>query len=186
MTDNFKTMKLVKKLAEFNDKTAYQGVFLCSRCHGVLINKGISSFADPSADEDSQIVNWPCPLCDAAAPLSRRYRMALCTVGWRCAGERDVTKTSLIGFPSFETVFIDVFTFSVYISLQFDYKGTGIDATTNDILPLYQSQGELFNDLLDGRPDQLTLMTHVDRQALARDVVDRVRHDLRLDYAKEA
>ena len=186
MADNFKTLQLVKKLAEFDDKTVYKGVFMCSRCHGVLIDKGISSFADPSADDDSQIINWPCPLCDATAPLSRRYWMALCTVGWRCTDNYDITKTAPLGFPSFETAYIDVRTAgTAYISLDFVYKGTGIDATNFDISLLYQRQNELFEDMLDGRPDQLTLETHVDRRTLAKEVVQRCLNDLNLEQSPE-
>ena len=187
MADEFKTMKLIKKLYEADDQIAYQGVFMCTRCHGVLIDEDRGSFADSPADDDSQIINWDCPLCDASAPLSRRYRMALCTVGWSCHGYQGRTKTAPLGFPSFDEAVIDVIPGCyVFISLHFAYKGTNVDASNCDISLFYQSKDKAFEDMLNGRPDQLAQATHADRQALARDVVDRVRHDLKLNYAKEA
>ena len=182
MADEFKTMKLFAKVDQ--DTHYFQGVYQCKVCHGVLIDRGLNSLVDPPADDDGQIINWTCPMCDASAPLSRRYRMALCTVGWQCPSGYIQTETAPFGFPSFKNAC------SGYrreiIMLHFDYKGTAIVASDNDISLFYQSKDKAFEDMLDGRPDQLIQKTHVDKQALARDVVDRVRHDLKLNYAKEA
>lgn len=186
MADEFKTMKLIKKLYEADDQIAYQGVFMCTRCHGVLIDRSGDSFTDSPANDDSQIVNWSCPLCDASAPLSRRYQMALCTVGWSCRGTRGRAKTAPLGFPSFNEGIIDVIPgCDVYISLLFDYKGNIVDASNSDISLFYQSKDKAFEDMLDGRPDQLIQKTHVDRQALARVVVQRCLNDMNLEQSRE-
>ena len=186
MAGKYQTMKLIKKLDDEDDEAVYQGVFMCTRCHGVLIDEETDSFADPPADDDSQIINWPCPLCDASAPLSRRYRMALCTVAWRCPGNYVTTKTALLGFPSFDDAYIGVVpSCDVFISLIFDYKGTRVVASNRGISLFRQSQADCFGDMLDGHPDQLIQKTHVDRQALARDVVQRCLNDLKVDQSRE-
>ena len=181
MAGKYQTMKLVAKINQ--DERYYQGVYRCKVCHGVLIDRGLNSLVDSPANDDSQIVNWACPLCDTSAPLSRRYRMALCTVGWRCPGGNIVTDTAPIGFPSFEKAY------SGYqrenIKLFFCCKGTAILASDTKISLLQQRREELFEDVLDGRPDQLLQKTHMDRQALARDVVQRCLNDMRLEQSRE-
>ena len=181
MAGKYQTMKLIA----VNDQNAhhFQGVYQCKVCHGVLIDRGLGSLIKPLADDDSQIINWNCPLCDTFAPLSRRYRMALCTVGWRCLVSGITTDTAPLGFPSFDNVYVGYR--PEFIILAFDYKGTKISASSDSISTVLHEQADFFDAMLDGHPDQLLLETHVDRRSLARVVVHRCLNDLEPGQSRE-
>ena len=181
MAGKYQTMELVAKISQ--DERYFQGVYQCKVCHGVLIDRGLDSLVGPPANDDSQIANWACPLCDASVPLSRRYRMALCTVGWRCRVSGISTVTAPLGFPSFDNVYIGYR--RDYITLVFNYKGTSISASADSISTLRQDQTDLFDAMLDDRPDLPTLINHEDMRSLARVVVQRCLNDMNLEQARE-
>lgn len=156
--------------------------YKCSTCHGVYFARQSDPSYGVSPEEASSEV--ACSLCDETAPLSKRYWMALTTLAWAylenggCATE---TKAADFGFPSVDEVFVDRLCFEGGSTFRFIYKGAAITAEVATIswfppTPFCDS----FADIIDDKGARFS------PRALALELVNRVRHDLTLKYAKEA
>ena len=153
--------------------------YVCGTCHGVyppmLFDRDCASGPDGAASDVR------CSLCDEQAPLSERYWTALSTLAWRCRERGCSTmKGCELGFPSFDMVVAN-FRDLHEIFAMFSYKGAEIKAMTTNIewqvpFPDWVS----FARIIDSEGDRLSV------RLLALEVVNRVRHDLELKYAKEA
>ena len=171
MADKYKTMKLAETLyvdggEEHDPMRAYE----CEVCHGVSFDRG------PAPGE------MICSLCDQKAPLLESYRMALSTLGYpclECRGERIIAAE--LGFGSFDFACIDDVDLS-YVSVQFEYERANIQADPDGFSVMVRGKEEerLFADGLDAGGDRFS------PRLLALEVVNRVRHDLELEYGKAA
>lgn len=182
MTDNFKTMKLIKKLDV--SRHDFQGAYQCKVCHGVRFDRSIMDSYDDENFYMNVIPKMTCPLCDGQAPLSQRYWMALCTLAWACMRERGKhLKGADVGFPSFDRIYIDSVD-NTYFYAQFKLRGVQAEAWPGHVGvdPRFPIEEQLrhFDSVLDDRHEQDSV------KRLALEVVDRVRHDLKHNNAKEA
>lgn len=181
MADNYKTMRLVR--TDHPDVVCYWGLFQCQVCHGKVYDR------DPVSPSDRESISrrvseMTCSLCDENAPLSKRYWMGLTTLAWAYlenGGSAWEQKASDFGFPSFDEVFIDYPYIDGGSKFLFTYEGAKVTAETTTIgwfppVPFWDS----FANVLDGGGDRFA------PRVLALELVNRVRHDLELKYAKEA
>ena len=142
--------------------------YVCGTCHGVC--PPMLFDLDCASGPDGAASDVRCRLCDEQAPLFERYWTALSTLAWRCRERGCSTmKGCELGFPSFDMVIANVQDLHEIFAL-FSYKGTEIKAMTTNI------EWEV---LSPGEGDRLSV------RLLALEVVNRVRHDLELGYAKE-
>ncbi|RBP98478.1 hypothetical protein CRD60_01020 [Bifidobacterium aemilianum] len=170
-------MRLVKVLKQVRND--YQGVYECEKCHGIRIDKGLDSYSDRNYRENV-IPKMPCYLCDDAAPLSKRYWMALCTVVWACQPHGEFTPTEEHGFPSFTKAYTDKNNIC-YITLSFDSLGYECEAGEVWANPKISWNKGLFDLIVDGKAKGF------DQMSLAQQVVDMCLRDLRAKYEdKEA
>lgn len=167
------TMRLVGRLAQSGRD--FKGAYRCDACGAVSIDPGLDSYDDEDFRRKA-VPAMACPLCGGRAPLSGRYRTALCTLAWACRGRLGGhNKGADIGFPSFESVFVtdpDLH----FISVDFMHKGVLVTAEYHTIgLSLIGLEGqERALDLdLDGGRELYGPRT------LARRAVGLVRRDLR-------
>lgn len=160
----------------------FTSAYVCETCHGVYFARWSNPNYGTSAEAATSEV--ACSLCDETAPLSRRYWMALTTLAWAYlenGGCATKTKASDFGFPSVDEVFVDRLCFEGGSSFRFTYKGAAITAEVATIswfppTPFCDS----FADIIDDKGARFS------PRALALELVNRVRHDLTLKYAKEA
>lgn len=163
-------------------REVFTEAYKCGICHGAYFARRSDPAYGVSPEEASSEVT--CSLCDETAPLSKRYWMALTTLAWAYlenGGCATKTKASDFGFPSFDSVFIDRLCFEGGSEFRFTYKGAAITAEVATIswfppTPFWDA----FAGIIDDKGDRFSPRT------LALELVNRVRHDLRLDYAKEA
>ena len=157
--------------------------YMCGTCHGVYFARPSDSYYGETPEEAASEVT--CSLCDESAPLSKRYWMGLTTLAWAYlenGGSAWEQKASDFGFPSFDEVFIDYPYIDGGSKFCFTYEGADVTARTSTIewfppsLPFWGS----FANVLDGGGDRFA------PRVLALELVNRVRHDLELKYAKEA
>lgn len=163
-------------------REVFTEAYKCGICHGVYFARRSDPAYGASPEETASEV--ACSLCDETAPLSKRYWMALTTLAWAYlenGGCATKTKASDFGFPSVDEVFVDRLCFEGGSTFRFTYKGAAITAEVATIswfppTPFWDA----FAGIIDGKGDRFS------PRALALELVNRVRHDLRLDYAKEA
>lgn len=164
-------------------REVFTEAYKCRICHGVYFARRPDPSYGTSPEETASEV--ACSLCDdATAPLSKRYWMALTTLAWAYlehGGCATKTKAADFGFPSVDSVFIDRLCFEGGSEFLFTYKGAAITAEVATIswfppTPFCDS----FAGIIDSEVPCFSPKT------LASELVDRVRHDLRLDFAKEA
>ena len=164
-------------------REVFTEAYKCRICQGVYFARRSDPSYGTSPEETASEV--ACSLCDdATAPLSKRYWMALTTLAWAYlenGGCATKTKASDFGFPSFNEVFIDRLCFEGGSTFRFTYKGADITAEVATIswfppTPFWSS----FVDIIDSEVPCFSTKT------LASELVNRVRHDLKLNYAKEA
>ena len=182
MADNYKTMRLVR--TDHPDVVCYWGLFQCQVCHGKVYDR------DPVSPSDRESISrrvseMTCSLCDESAPLSEQYWMGLntlCRSVWPPRYWNQEADASIFGFPSFRRIYrrdgdMDGMTAS------FDDDDLLVTAGADGIsvkAPGKHSVRYEFSDRLDAAYPPLF------SRRLAREFVDRVRHDLKLKYAKEA
>lgn len=163
-------------------REVFTEAYKCGICHGVYFARRPDlSYGDNLEETVSEVA---CSLCDETAPLSKRYWMALTTLAWAYlenGGCATKTKASDFGFPSFDEVFIDRLCFEGGSFFRFTYKGADITAEVATIswfppTPFWGS----FADIIDSEVPCFSPKT------LASELVNRVRHDLKLNFAKEA
>ena len=181
MADNYKTMIPLDSLNRGPGR--WQRVYECEVCHGVLFGEGIERERDIGSADSDAAARLSCRLCDESAPLPERYRMALTTVQSACG---DVGETPVdcadYGFPSFEKFYSS----GVHHALSSVSFRTGggplVEAYPHEIIfSLAENWSQLFDSILNGQIEPLN------PRRLAQEVVDRVRHDLKLKYeSKEA
>lgn len=179
MDDSYKTMKRVGIRESGN---GYRGVYECRVCHGKVYDKDPVSPSDRESI-DSRVSEMTCKLCDESAPLSERYWMALATLA--CASMKDrgeYLKGADIGFPAFDLVYIDGVD-DTFFSVEFTLYGLRMEALPNQIGLNLSYPGQEQRSLDSALDDRHELDGP---KRLAQEVVDRVRHDLKLKYAKEA
>lgn len=179
MADDYKTMKRVGiRKSDGGDR----GVYECRVCHGRLLDRyRVYSLSSERITPDA-VAEMTCSLCDESAPLSERYWMALSTLVNSClTGRGKCVDCADYGFPSFEKVFISL-CYEDYVSVSFRVgDGTHLEAGPHEIaFSLAENWPQLFDSILNGQIEPLNA------RRLAQEVVDRVRHDLKLKYAKEA
>ena len=173
MTDGYKTMKWVETLSTDSDEDDRLRAYECKVCHGVSLVR--------CADEGK----LSCMLCDESAPLSEQYWMGLntlCCSVWPPRYWNQEADASIFGFPSFRRIYrrdgdMDGMTAS------FDDDDLLVTAGADGIsikAPGKHSIRYEFSDRLDAA------YPHLFSRRLAQEVVNRVRHDLELKYAKEA
>lgn len=180
VAEEHKTMKFLKAIRK---SQGYQGVYECEVCHGVLIDKEFTSSTDDMRYSPLAVSEMTCNLCDAGAPLSRKYETAMTTLSWSCIGALACNYAPNRGFPSFGWLCISASDASIGTAT-FEYQEVDLEAgpyainllTTEDSLHPRSSQRLLFDDALDGRSDLL------DPKRLALEVVNRVVHDLKLQH----
>ena len=175
MDDSYKTMKRVGIRESGN---GYRGVYECRVCHGVLLDRDSANSLSAERFKPSAFAEMTCRLCDESAPLPERYRMALTTVQSACG---DVGETPVdcadYGFPSFEKFYSS----GVHHALSFVSFRTGggplVEAYPHEIIfSLAENWSQLFDSILNGQIEPLN------PRRMAQEVVDRVRHDLKLKY----
>lgn len=179
MTDGCKTMKLAGIRESGN---GYRGVYECQVCHGVLLDRDNANSLSAERFKPSSVAGMTCSLCDRHAPLSEQYRMGLTTVQSACG---DVGETPVdcadYGFPSFEKFY----SFpnredSVFVTFRID-GGPLINAHPHEIeFSPTENRKQLFDSILNGQIEPLN------PRLLALEVVDRVLHDLKLEYGENA
>lgn len=167
------TMRLVGRLAHSGHD--FKGAYRCDACGAVSIDPGLDSYDDGDFRRIA-VPAMECPLCGGRAPLSGRYRTALCTLAWACRGSLGRhNKGADLGFPSFGSVFVtdpDLH----FVSVDFMHKGVLITAEYHTIglslIGLGDQQHALDLDLDGGRE-------LYGPRTLARRAADLVRRDLR-------
>ena len=173
MVKDYKTMKWVETLSEDDDDADRLQVSECEVCHG---------FSLDWCEDPGELT---CVLCDEGASLEEKYRMALNTLGcsvWPPRYWNQEADASIFGFPSFRRIYrrdgdMDGMTAS------FDDDDLLVTAGADGIsikAPGKHSIRYEFSDRLD------VAYPHLFSRRLAQEVVNRVRHDLELKYAKEA
>lgn len=180
MADSYKTMKRTGVIPE-NEGEEYGPLrpYECEVCHGVSLDR----CQDPG--------ELTCILCNENAPLPERFRMALGTLGQLCMqrGLRVDLNPITYSFGSFNVTVRDpdyIVTLGLdlveWVWVNFDYEGETVLAHKDGFMVNTGDGAEdrLFADGLDAGGDRFT------PRILAQEVVDRVRHDLELKYAKEA
>ena len=122
-----------------------------------------------------------CMLCDESAPLIERYRMAVNTLGWLSYECPPPIGYVFFRSPSFNSVIYDDED-GVSTWIRFDYEQATVVATLGGFTITVggEEKERWFGSDLDAGGDKLT------PRILAQEVVNRVRHDLKLKYAKEA
>ena len=181
MDDSYKTMKLLHVSEE--GFYSYKGMFQCEVCHGVVYDKDdVSPFDDGSVD--SRVSEMTCKLCDENAPLSERYWMGLTTLSYAASPRRKSKGVypEQVGFPSFRWIH-SAKDYEDGMMADFEYGGVFVLARSDQIKmesAFFDLRKRWLPDILDGKKDEYS------RKALALELVDRVRHDLKLKYAKEA
>ena len=169
MADSYKTMKRAEThSADWGDDFSLP-VYECEVCHGVTV------------EPDSDIEELTCSLCDENAPLMERYRMGWNTLEWFVMEYRgeDIPASEF----SFDSInFWRINGFSTLVDVMFEYEQASIEFDLTGFSVSFDGKKEIreFNDGLDAGGDQFT------PRILAQEVVNRVRHDLKLKYAKEA
>lgn len=180
MTDGCKTMKLTG-IREYGH--GWQRVYECQVCHGVLLDGESVNSLSPECFKPVAVAEMTCSLCDESAPLSERYWMALTTLVNSCLTVRGKrVDCADYGFPSFEK-FYSSFCYEDYVSVSFRVgDGTHVEAGPHEIVfSLSENWPQLFDSILNGQIEPLN------PRRMAQEVVDRVRHDLKLKYeSKEA
>lgn len=179
MTDGCKTMKLTGIRESGN---GYRGVYECQVCHGVLLDRDNANSRSAERFKPRAVAEMTCSLCDRHAPLSEQYWMGLTTVQAICMDVRgDHVACADYGFPSFEKFFSSLFHENdMYVSFRVA-GGPLISAHPRKIdFTWTENWTPRFDSILNGQIEPLN------PRRLAREVVDRVRHDLKLKYAKEA
>lgn len=165
-----------------NRREVFTEAYKCGTCHGVYFaRRFVPSYgASPEANA-SEVA---CSLCDETAPLSKRYWMALTTLAWAYlenGGCATKTKASDFGFPSFDEMFVDRLCFEGGSFFRFTYEGADITAEVATIswfppTPFWDT----FAGIIDDKGARFS------PRLLASELVNRVRHDLSINYAKEA
>lgn len=179
MADNYKTMRLVR--TDHPDVVCYWGLFQCQVCHGKVYDR------DPVSPSDREsisrrVAEMTCSLCDESAPLSERYWMALTTLVNSCLTVRGKrVDCADYGFPSFEK-FYSSFCYEDYVSVSFRVgDGPHVEAGPHEfVFSLSENWPQLFDSILNGQIEPLN------PRRMAQEVVDRVRHDLKLEYGGNA
>ena len=181
MADSYKTMIPIDSIYKYH--SGYQRVYECRVCHGLLFGEGVERERDIGSADYEAAARLSCSLCDEKAPLPERYRMALTTVQSACG---DVGETPVdcadYGFPSFEKFYSSDFHHALS-SVSFRTGGGPlVEAYPHEIIfSLAENWSQLFDSILNGQIEPLN------PRRLAQEVVDRVRHDLKLKYeSKEA
>ena len=169
MVKDYKTMKWVETLSTDSDEDDRLTAYECKVCHGVSLVR--------CADEGK----LRCLLCDESAPLIERYWMAVNTMGWLSYECAPPLGYGFFRSPSFKSVIYDdedgVSTWAL-----FEYEQATVVATLGGFTITVggEEKQRWFGSDLDAGGDKFT------PRILAQEVVDRVRHDLILKYAKEA
>lgn len=153
--------------------------YRCGACHGVYFTRVLDPDWDVIPEEPAFEVT--CSLCNERAPLSDRYWMALATLAWAYLENGGCCrKGPELGFPSFDEVRVDGHDFNES-TVDFTHMGAYVTAMTTDIewhapAPLWVS----FSGILDNAGGRFA------PDVLALEVVNRVRHDLELEYWENA
>lgn len=179
MTDSYKTMKLAGIRESGN---GYRGVYECRVCHGVLLDRDSANSLSAERFKPSSVADMTCSLCDERAPLSEQYWMGLTTLVDACLTVRGKrVDCADYGFPSFEK-FYSAFCYEDYVSVSFRVgDGTLVEAGPAEItFAVSADWSQLFDSVLNGQIEPLN------PRLLAQEVVDRVRHDLKLKYGENA
>lgn len=182
MTDGYKTMKLT---GIRESGYGYRGVYECQVCHGVLLDRDHANSLSAERFKPDAVAEMTCSLCDESAPLSEQYWMGLntlCCSVWPPRYWNQEADASIFGFSSFRRIYrrdgdMDGMTAS------FDDDDLLVTAGADGIsikAPGKHSIRYEFSDRLDAA------YPHLFSRRLAQEVVNRVRHDLKLKYAKEA
>ena len=170
MVKDYKTMRWVETLSDDSDEDDRLRAYECVVCHGV----SLARCADAG--------KLRCSLCDESAPLTERYRMGLNTLGWlsyECAPPPGYV---FFRSPSFERVIYDDEGGESTLVL-FEYEHATVEAGLGGFAITVGGEEKLrwLHGDLDAGGDQFT------PRRLAQEVVDRVRHDLKLKHeSKEA
>ena len=179
MADDYKTMRRVGIRESGN---GYRGVYECQVCHGVLLDRDHANSLSAERFKPDAVAELTCSLCDESAPLSERYWMALTTLVNSCLTVRGKrVDCADYGFPSFEK-FYSSFCYEDYVSVSFRTGGgTHVEAGPHEIdFSLSENWSQLFDSILNGQIEPLN------PRRLAQELVNRVRHDLKLKYGENA
>lgn len=180
MVKDYKTMKFSGiRESGYGWRREYE----CQVCHGVLLDRESANSLSPECFKPVAVAEMTCSLCDETAPLTDQYWMGLTTVQAACWDARGVPVDCVdYGFPSFRRFYrrdgdMDEMTAS------FDDDDLLVTAGVDGIIikaPGKQSIRYEFSDRLDAAYPPLF------SRRLAREFVDRVRHDLELKYGGAA
>lgn len=179
MTDSYKTMKF-SSIRESG--YGWQRKYECQVCHGVLLDRESANSLSPECFKPVAVADMTCSLCDETAPLTDQYWMGLTTVQDACWDARGVpVDCADYGFPSFERTRRSLYQENdMYVSFRVD-GGPLISARPDEIgFAWTENWFQIFDSILNGQIEPLN------PRRLALEVVNRVRHDLKLEYAKEA
>ena len=179
MSDSYKTMKLTG-IREYG--YGWQRVYECQVCHGVLLDGESVNSLSPECFKPVAVADMTCSLCDRHAPLSEQYWMGLTTVQYACGPARWMNIDCVeSGFPSFERFY----SFpnredSVFVTFRID-GGPLINAHPHEIeFSPTENRKQLFDGILNGQFEPLN------PRRMALELVNRVRHDLKLKYGENA
>lgn len=189
MADDYKTMIPIDSIYKYH--SGYQRVYECRVCHGLLFGEGIERERDIGSADYDAAARLSCSLCNEKAPLPERFRMALGTLGQLCMqrvvhwGQNAITYS----FCSFNVTvrdpdFIDTLGLDLVdlVEVRFDYEGETVLAHKDGFMvdTGEDEEDRLFDDGLDAGDDEFT------PRILALELVNRVRHDLKLKYGENA
>lgn len=160
-------MRLIKVLDKVTHST--QPVYECNTCHGVMIDKGFSSFDE--AINSKRIHGLSCYLCDEHAPLSKRYQMALDTLAWAARGRRDWVPGGECGFPSIGEINL-VGDFAKVVETHFSADGVFCFTYTDSIRAGMRDGRKCVEAALGELGEKLTA------RGIAEELVSRVIKDL--------
>lgn len=169
MTDGYKTVKWVETLSTDSDEDDRLTAYECEVCHGVSLDR----CQDPG--------ELTCVLCDEAAPLEEKYRMALNTLGWLSTVHAPPIGYVYFRSPSFKRVVYDAEDGEeTWVLFEYEHAIVQADLGGFDIMVGGEERRRWLGRGLDADGGRFS------PRMLALEVVDRVRHDLKLKYAKEA
>lgn len=169
MTDGYKTMKWVETLSTDSDEDDRLTAYECKVCHGVSLVR--------CADAGK----LRCMLCDESAPLIERYWMAVNTMGWLSYECPPPIGYVFFRSPSFKRVVYDAEDGEeTWVLFEYEHAIVQADLGGFDIMVGGEERRRWLGRGLDADGGRFS------PRILAQEVVDRVRHDLKLEYGGNA
>ena len=169
MAADYKTMKWVETLSEDDDDADRIQVSECEVCHG---------FSLDWCEDPGELT---CVLCDEGAPLEEKYRMALNTLGWLSTVHAPPIGYVYFRSPSFKRVVYDAEDGeSTWVLFEYEHAIVQADLGGFDIMVGGEKRRRWLGRGLDADGGRFS------PRILALEVVNRVRHDLELEYGENA